>query len=1124
MNVLWETDGTDRRQWERRREVAGRLAVLEEDEGVLMGRAMDLAAGVRYFNLRNKPEGYWRELFRYQPLAVLSEIGRLDTGRLEADFLEGYRRKKEEGMRVAERIRGWLDDWELRMVYYPHLSLSKDLSSRVRFGVGKEGNAVWRRRTFYGLLETIRGLQVGYGRYLEEIRACGENDSALALLDVFLRNYGEIARRFNRRWDDWPSFYFRSVLHAACRGIVPDRTWLTFEKVPGSGRVTVEAGTAFRAGLNRDGSPVFYRTVERIGVEEMRLERICSFFPERDGERYPAARLGFVTSVWRNGLSAETEGGARLLFGGETKERPLMGLLVESPMWVAGEGKRMLTVAFGLTGEGKEFFCRLLDRLAEGGNRERSRWGAKVLKDAFLLDMTTEEGWGRVESYAATFGEDGFIMLTFCLDRDFPPVVRARREVHGWETSWPVLRISMNPGAWLFPYSWMTGVECERVRLRAEVQGLTALKMYGNIGEMDVSVPFYPFGVQPERGAQLVFGSYEMALKPLLWVKLICKWLQLPGGSEGVYGHYREYGEGVDNRSFRVRTEWLDNRNWKPDSGQGKYLFAPADGSSLPAVGSLPEQSGVCWEPAGGMPVMREEEERYEYGRTDGGFFRMVLDSPGMGFGHAAYHRLFAEVTMENAHRKHPLPLPALPVSPLMESPEVCYEAAEEVCFVAGQCPGETRLFYMEPMGFPASEPVTADRPFRLAKGFGESGGVLFGFTHAEGCDRVRFYAEVVAVEDEERESEEMMPLWYVREGRAWVKLPVEAMVRDTTEGFTVSGLVELLLPCRVTEDWLDEEGILWLWVQLNADVMKKTKVGSFYMNVAEVVLDAETVAERTEWSGLLPAGTIVEAAERIPGVGAIRQVVDSKGGRRKEREEDMRLRMIHRIRHRNRAVTPVDYEDLVLERFPQVAKVKCLPGLDSKGLNRPGLVTVVVIPQTEEVYFPLCTRELLAEIGHFLQSSAGSFARVEAVNPLYEEMTVRCTVGRMKGWSVAEMMLRLREKVDGLIAPWRGGQGLPVFGYGFTLQELKNLILEDKGVGMLYGLSVLQVCREGKRLFRLNEYGRETGDNGRIGASCAWGIPVPAAEHVIRTEQDGAWREEAGIGDVGIGKTWIVG
>ena len=53
--------------------------------------------------------------------------------------------------------------------------------------------------------------------------------------------------------------------------------------------------------------------------------------------------------------------------------------------------------------------------------------------------------------------------------------------------------------------------------------------------------------------------------------------------------------------------------------------------------------------------------------------------------------------------------------------------------------------------------------------------------------------------------------------------------------------------------------------------------------------------------------------------------------GRPAEDRQSLLTRPSARLRHKQRAASPWDYERLVLEAFPHVFKVKCFPNMDTR-------------------------------------------------------------------------------------------------------------------------------------------------------------------------------------------------
>lgn len=1127
MNRLWNTDGLSRKRYEERKTIGRCFDMLESDFPALMSRCVEMMRCVRFFNSSDEADGVLYELFRFQPLIVLSEIWQLDIRALELKFRLQYECGGEESLSLLDELVEKLNEWDKRLAYCRDLRLTADLRTRPEVDQGLKGKDIVKKE-YYSLLECVRKLQKNYRIYLQEIETSGKNDPAIAVLKVFLQNYGEIAAQFNNRWKEFPLFYFQNVLRAAYRKPVPDSTWLVLKKGAGSADVAVEKNTAFVAGKNADNTLFCYRSNEDISVVSMEIGRIYSYLLERDAGRFPAARLGYVTAILRNDIQLDDPEHPRALFGGEGSRLEPVGLLIESPMLLLREGCRNVSVAFRLTEESVVFFKGLIGEVANGQQCEDQEIVYKLLNDAFYLEISTDEGWTVVSDYVLNYENEDCLRLIFRLQEDFPATTPCSSDKHGMDTVKPALRILMNREAWLFPYSWAGQVRFDEITLKTEVAGISDLQLYNAGGELDTSVPVYPFGVQPDKGAWFVFGNYEMASKPLKKVELMSQWQQLPEHPEGFYGYYQGYGAGIDNCSFRVRMEWLAGKKWQAEAGNTQYLFTPADGSPLLRNAPIPAATCLTCRISGTLPPVAVSEDSYVYGRSRSGFIKVVLDGPEVGFGHAAYRQLFTEVMMQNSRRKHPLPPPVLPVSPMVDHWELNYVAEETVCLAVGQAESGTKLYHICPLTAGNLLPAEMDRPVVLAEGPKDSGNLLLGFRGALGYERVRLFVDVAPLRKEidyrdavEEDTSEVAGRWYMNTGQRWELLEAGAVMRDSTCFFMNTGLIEILLPVPIGPEHLDREGLFWLCAAFPSALIDRPPVRGIYMNAVQVISDTKGIEEHADVLAGLPAGTISASEKNLPGIVEIIQVVKGHGGRMGGDAGDIRLRLSDRIAHRNRALLPADYERLVLQHFPQVVKVKCLPGLDTKKRNRPGVVTLVIVPRQEGGEWPLATHLLLSGIEDRLQASTGKFMIVDAVNPVYEEMTVRCRVTLMPGVPLGEVTRRLENKLNGNIAPWKDDGGIPVFGYRFSLQALQNAVMEDEGVALLQGLSVLHITESGERMYSLDEYNiQETGEV-MIGASQPWCVAVPAKRHLI--ELGGEWQERAGVGKLEIGRTLVI-
>jgi hypothetical protein len=143
-----------------------------------------------------------------------------------------------------------------------------------------------------------------------------------------------------------------------------------------------------------------------------------------------------------------------------------------------------------------------------------------------------------------------------------------------------------------------------------------------------------------------------------------------------------------------------------------------------------------------------------------------------------------------------------------------------------------------------------------------------------------------------------------------------------------------------------------------------------------------------------LPPYTVNSSVQKLAGIQTISQPIESFGGLPTENEETFETRLSERLRHKDRAILPWDYEMLVLEEFPTVWKVRALSATESQGTGIPGSVLVVVVagPQGQQVADPtepLATADMLTQIQQYLTPLASHFAFIQVVNPVYVRVTV---------------------------------------------------------------------------------------------------------------------------------------
>lgn len=948
-----------------------------------------------------------------------------------------------------------------------------------------------------------------------------------ALLLTFIEQLQMLGRCFNDRWKEYPYWYLDEVLGVESQDPLPDRVWVRFNKnTPGA--VCIAAGERFQTVAGEGEEPLIYKLKQDFEVQDLIVEQAFSVYFERKKYLYPASALNAVTSLKINDL-IRGESGMDLMFDEAQNPLPAQspGFMIASPSLLLREGKRSITITFEAENQPlTTFITGKVDQKQAlfDFNSEESKY-ARLLEDIFYLRISTTEGWQVIRSYTTRYAEDcrDDIVLKINLPEDFPATVACESETHGFGSEYPVLKVLLNLDAWLYPYSWIKDFLLRRIRIRTCVEGVTNLLIYNELGQVDNSRPFQPFGLNTERGAWFAVGNYEMAVRPCLSINVRLRWGPLPEDEYGLKGYYREYNAGIDNRSFRVIPRFLTDYNWHISSGKSRYLFATvsAQKESIPAP-DLPLVRETCWL---GIPVdkmMRTDlpEDLYEYSiHSKTGFVSFVLNEPVIGFGEKRYRYIFTGQMLRNTWKKKRQDLLNLPLAPVIERITIDYESEEVIDFRTCSPHEQNSFYHVFPLGCKKVFPNRESRSVPLVYTLESDANVMFGLRHVEGGGFMRLYLDFIPVNKEIAEPEIPRIKWYYGDGYNWKSMPDSVIENNTTRNMLTDGYIDFCLPEEVDSFHSGQDGLLWLRAGITGFYDYIPVLSGIYTHAAELILEIEN-PENTRWYHFRKSGREIIPVRNIPGITHVDRISTFNGGREKETGLRKQIRVSEFVTHRGRAVIPRDYERITLQRFPFIDKVKCFPAIDTKQ-GRSGVVTLAVIPKkgrmTLPEWRPKASATLLLTIEEYLRRYVSAHVTdVDVINPEYEELMIRCRVSFRKNYSSGACSRRLKKACDNLIAPWLPERGTPSFDYSIRLQTVYETIRGQEYIRSVEELSVIRLAEKQEDYYTIHEY---TGKDETVHPSRPYAIFVPAREHLFLTEKETSF----GVNEMAIDETFVV-
>lgn len=298
---------------------------------------------------------------------------------------------------------------------------------------------------------------------------------------------------------------------------------------------------------------------------------------------------------------------------------------------------------------------------------------------------------------------------------------------------------------------------------------------------------------------------------------------------------------------------------------------------------------------------------------------------------------------------------------------------------------------------------------------------------------------------------------WDYLSGNEWKPLVKNIdIISDTTREMLVSGIVTVALPWDAdTAHTVLPSGFHWLRITTH-------RYSAAVCEAVAVIAQASQAVFRNQENdparvgAALPSQTISGLVVPDAMITKLSQPYPSFGGRKEETADEFYIRVSERLRHKGRAINVFDYERIILDAFPEIFKIKCIPHSkmcrDALGnitqLQSPGWVTLAVIPRIDdypanERFSPKVSRIILERVSEYLRSRTSAFAKVQVINPVYQPVNFKGNI-RLRAGRDANFYLnkQLISEVQAYLSPWiNGGSQDIVFGGTMMMSSVLQFI-----------------------------------------------------------------------------------
>lgn len=914
--------------------------------------------------------------------------------------------------------------------YFDKDDVAKPNGSWEGFFLGADDYSIPRRESV-----AYKSLKKQVTELLSQFEQEGSLTPHLTLFVCFLKLLDFSKKEFNNLTKRHLDFYYNEILQIQKEDTKSDKAYVIFELAKKAIQEKIPAGTLLDAQKDLNGKKRVFKTDKELIANQAKVVELKSFLNDTTKKELKIARAantldGLAEKLpegsnywWPFGYNSDESKSDKSDF--KTLENAKLGFSIASSLFNLKEGERKVTITIDFQ---------------ENGTTKLTDFSNAAIENNLKLFCSGEKEWLSGTPIKCIENDTKKLQLAFTLTKDFPAVVNYNKEVllETFQTNLPVVRFVIEGNSYYDMYEALAEKQITNVAIAVDVKGVKSILIENDNSVLNSGKPSFPFTAQPMAGSNFYIKYPEMFAKKWQKASVTINWKNTPGSIKDLYKAYTlkpnqditiDTFDGAKNGSivdsdayFKANVSLLEKEIWAVKAANIELFQKKGD--TYQTNFSVNNSSTIS-------------------GTSE--LIRLTLNQSAL---QDVYPKLYTLALTSTVKSKL---IPNEPYIPMAEDIELNYSAFDSAYAVLSSTSDGNplkndgvQLFHEDAFGQYEKEVTT-----KSIVPVHEAGGELYIGLNAKPNETVSLLVQVLEGSEntlaqtfQENENIE----WNVLSNNSWIDLTNYILINESKQ-FLESGILKFKVPKDLnTHTTRFSDGLVWIRAKAKRSYDAVCKIQGIYTQAVLATFQNQE-NDLSHLDNGLAAGSISKLITRVPQVKSVDQPYNSFDGKYKETDAAFYRRVSERLRHKNRAITQWDYEQLILQNFPNVFMVKCLNHTSSNSFMAPGNITLVVVPNTKnknafDIYQPRVSRASLSRIQNYVNELNTMHVKAQVINPNYLEAAVKIKVKFYEEYDDAFYSRQLDEDIKKYISPWAFGDFEAVsFNVTLNVNQLINYL-----------------------------------------------------------------------------------